>query len=435
MRSEPHRSRRDLVSRGNALDYVAAAANRGWYRARAYARPLVRWRVPVARITGTVAGTTHEGTIVVAGWKRTVAYYASRFFETMSEPVTIANVPVLRLPTVLKAAREDCDLVVARVPGPGSHQLFDDFYLHVPEAVDARLEVPADSSALALASTRARRNVGRVRDNGLTWTVSTDEADFPSFYHDFYVPFLRTRYGDLAHEVDRATLLRAYRRGCILWVHKDGRRVAGALFQPHGPVLGWLVMGALTEGEDAAKIGALSAIYLFGAECAAQHGFRWLDLGFSKASPRDGVLSHKASWGARVYCPWKVDHDLLVGWRTLSDDVANFLNDTPLIFREGPALSAVTALSADDRIRAADPIAVGQKIAMHGLSNVYVTGVPAGRVHSSQGKVGTVVHAVPAGSSMEFRRIARQMSASGFPAISAGDTQAVERLSQAGQTS
>jgi hypothetical protein len=423
---------KSLVSRGNALDSVVAAANRQWYRARAYARPLVRWHVPVARITGKAAGTGQERTVVVAGWKRTVAYYVQRFFETMNEPVILATVPVLRLAATLKGLRDDCDLVVARVPGPGSGQLFDDFYLHVPEAVDARLEVPQDSATLALASTRARRNIARVRENGLTWNVSTDIADFTIFYDDFYVPFLRKRYADLAHEVDRATLLRAYRRGCLLWVLKNGKRVAGALLQPQGSVLAWRVMGALTDGEDVAKIGALSAIYLFGAECAAQHGFRWLDLGFSKSSPRDGVLSHKASWGARVYRPWKVDHDLLFGWRNLSDDVANFLHDTPLIFQDGASLSSVTALPVGALAGSADPASIGNKSAIPGLRNIFVVGVADGQARREHGRFGTVVHPVPSVSSTALLELAANTALAGTQEIITDDGRGTRRAEPAG---
>lgn len=402
MNSDTAAPQMNLVSRGNMLDSLNAVVHRSWYHARAYARPLTRWQVPVCQITGHAAGTSEERRVIVAGWKRTVAYYISRFFEAAGPPVTITTVPLLRLPATLKRFREDCDLIVARVPGPGSNRLFDDFYLHVPEAVEARLDIPDDLATLELASNRARRNIARIRKNNLTWKVSTSEEEFKEFYDRFYLPFLRKRYGELAHEYDRITLRRAFRRGCILWILKGAKRVAGALLQPHDSVLCWRVMGALTEGEDPAKTGALSAIYLFSAECAQQHGFRWLDLGFSKASPRDGVLSHKGSWGARVWCPWKVDHDLLIGWQRFNDDIANFLHRTPLIFKEGEMLSVVTAPPADNDLKVLNPATIGQKIAMRGLQNVYVVGTGLASNTIKSAKSEKLIHLVQAGSSAEF---------------------------------
>ena len=384
------------------LDSASALGHNAWYLARAYARPLVRWHVPVAMVTGRAAGTGQKRTILVAGWKRTIAYYVQRYFDHCDKPIDFANVPLLALPALLKRVRTDADMIIARVPGPGSRWLFDDSFLHVPEAVEARLEIPRDLSTLEQASTRARRNIARIHEHDLTWELSTDPRDFDPFYDRYYVPFLRQRYGDLAHEIERPILNRAFRRGCILWVLHDQVRVAGALLQGKGSVLRWRVMGAITDEIDVVRIGALSAIYLFSAEYARQHGFRWLDLGFSKSSPRDGVLSHKRSWGARVYCPWKVDHDLLFAWDRWDDDMAHFLSTTPLIFRHKGGLSAVAALSANERSRS--PYKAGLKVAMPGLSDVFVLGVDLGAHPSTPATTEATVHVLPPTPSGVFLR-------------------------------
>lgn len=393
----------DRIGHAGIIDSLSGLMRRAGYLTRAYARPLTRWRVPVATVAGLGAGSGEPRTLLVAGWKRTVAYYAQRYFSEYDEPVVKANVPVLALATVLNRARSDADLIIARVPAPGSSRLFGESYYRVPEAVEARLEIPADPEELVAASTRARRNISRVREHELSWSISTDATDFNLFYEQYYVPFLRVRYDDLAHEIDRRTLRRALRRGCLLWVWYQNRRVAGALLQARGRLLRWLVMGAVADGVDLAGIGALSAIYVFSVECAIRHGFRSLDLGYSKASPRDGVLSHKASWGARVYCPWRVDHNLMFAWDRFDDDIARFLSTTPLIFRKKSGLGVVTAMTDDDGNRL--PVTIGKKVAMPGLTDVIVMGKNLGSCSSPIQHSESLIHLIPGRSSgaFEFR--------------------------------
>ena len=361
-----------LLRRRTALHEAQGLARRLGYRARAHGRTITRWNVPVTRVRGRLHEGRGERSVLVAGWKRTVEYYLRRFFEEADPPEPVATSHVLQLPRLLRRLRGEADLVIARVPAPASKWLFGDAYLRVPEAVEARLVVPEHPDALARASTRARRNLSRVRRNGLGWSLSFSDADFEEFYSDHYLPFLRRRYADLGHEIDRRTLRRAFRRGGLLWVLHEKRRVAAALVQAQGDVLHWRVMGAPNEGPDPAKTGALAAIYVFGVECARLHGLRYFDLGYSKSSLRDGVLSHKCSWGAGVYCPWQVDHDLLFGWERLDGAVASFLHDTPLIIREGTGLSAVSALAPEVRCESSAAVAAHRKLLVPGLERLYL---------------------------------------------------------------
>jgi hypothetical protein len=388
-------STRDIVSRGNAADRLSLLLGNAWYWARAHARPLIRWKVQIAQINGIGAGSGRPQTVLVAGWHRTVAYYAQRFFKAMESPIILGTTPLLGLPAQLEELRGKYDLVIARVPGPSSRWLFDDFYLHVPEAVESRLELPAESLHLAQASTRARRNLARVRNSQLSWEISTDPADFDLFYDDYYVPFLRGRYEDLAQEFTKKDLLKIFRHGCIVWILKDGQRLVGALFSPDGDTLRWRVMGAAGDGQEIAKLGGISAIYVFGTECAIRYGFKWLDLGYSKASTRDGVLSHKASWGGMVRAPWRVDHDLLFGWKQLSVDVSRFLHETPLIVRDGCGLSAITALSDHEETTEETLESVSSAATVPGIQRVLVAGPFASSARSGSGRFGAVYQAVP----------------------------------------
>ncbi len=361
-----------FASRRTLLDSALSAWQRAFFIARSHARPLVHWRVPIVRIRGRRPGTSREACVVVAGWKRSVEYFVRRYLGEETRRESLGTAPLIRLPGALSRVGGDADLIIARVPRPSAFWLFDSSYLRVPEGVGARVEVPENPDELSRASTRARRNINRIRRNELSWSISVDQDDFERFYRDYYVPFLSRRYGDLGTQFDRRRLASWFREGCILWIHKGDQRVAAALLQPEGPVLRWWVMGALTEGVDPAKTGALSAIYLFGVECARRYGFRRFDVGFSLPSLRDGVLSHKRSWGARLHDSPLVDLDLVFRWQRFDDGLADFLAETPLIFRDSGGLSAIAALSAEDGSNRVSAQKTHRKIAMPGLHRLYV---------------------------------------------------------------
>ena len=245
--------------------------------------------------------------------------------------------------------------------------------------------------------------------SGLSWTTSVAESDFALFYDGFYVPFIRQRYPDSGASGGKEKLRKLFRRGFLLWIHQGEEKLAGAILTPDGEVLRWFVVGARTDGVDPVKSGALSAIYVFGIECARQHGFRWFDVGWSPPSLRDGVLSHKRSWGAMLIDSPRADYDTLFRWETFDDRLMAFLSENPLIFRDDGGLSAIVALPLDARPDLVTARAAYRKLAMAGLRRIYMvsaSGWSAVRAGASAGD-GTGLWLAERVSSREFRRTAR----------------------------
>lgn len=364
--------RRGPLYRRTVADRIDITGRRLVAAAYARLKPLLRWKIPMERIRAlTPDGSPGAPSVVVAGMRLTTKYFVRKFLGSDWHREALGSVPLMALPRALRRLRAGADLVIARVPRPGSAWLFDSSYLRVPVVVSSLVEVPPDNEALARMSTRARRNMAVVQRNGLRWSVSVSEQDFELFYDQFYLPFVMQRFTERALPAVRNDLRRSFRRGFILWIEDGEKRIAGAVLEPDGETLLWWVVGVLTDGVDPVKSGALSAIYVFGIECARQHGFRWFHAGLSRASLRDGVLSHKRSWGAVVRDAPFVDY-LLFRWERLGDPIARFLSEDPLIFREGRGLSAVAALPPGAPSTLESARAASQKIAMGGLQRLYL---------------------------------------------------------------
>ncbi len=364
---------REPVRPRTLAERLAIAAEDARYVTRAHLRPLWRWRIPIRRLRPAGSNGSPGGPVlVVAGMTLPVRYFVMRLLGNEWTKETLGTAPLLGLPKALHRFDEGADMVIARVPRPASTWFFDDAYLHVPEGVDAWVEVPEDTDALARRSTRARRNTNLVIRNALSWTLSVAETDFDVFFDEFHAPFVTQRHTEQAVVSSRKTLRRLFRRGFLLWIHDGEKRLAGAVLEPDGDVLRWWVMGAKTDGVDPVKSGALSAVYVFGIECARKYGFRWFDVGWSPASLRDGVLSHKASWGAVLQNSPLVDHDILFRWEHLDARLLKFLEENPLIFRDGPGLSALAALPSDVSPDLVAARAAYRKLAMPGLHRFYL---------------------------------------------------------------
>lgn len=406
MSRDPRVTERDPFRRATAADRFAAELNRAAFVTRAHLRPLWRWRIPIRRVQP--AGPIGLN-LVVVGTKVPIRYFLKRLVGRDWREEPLATMPLLALPWALDRLSAGSDLVMARVPRPASRWFFGDAYIHVPGGVDAWVEVPEDTEALAQRSTRARRNTNLVLRSGLNWTTSVTESDFDLFYDRFYVPFVRQRYPDSGASGGERKLRELFHLGFLLWIRQGEEKLAGAILKPDGEVMRWFVVGARTDGVDPVKSGALSAIYVFGLECSRRHGFRWFDVGWSPPSLRDGVLSHKRSWGAILKDSPRADHDTLFRWETLDNRLMSFLSENPLIFRDDGGLSAIAALPLDARADLATAWAAYRKVAMAGLRRVYLvsaSGWSAVPVMAAAAD-GTGLWLADRVSSREFRRTAR----------------------------
>jgi hypothetical protein len=360
------------VTKSGVMGLIAGAyvrAPRGadalFHIMRRYVMPVLRHRIPLHRLRGHSADGS-PGSMLVAGSGPNLDYLTRRFFDGSPQVEPLGWASPLTLARRLDQLENDDDLILARIARPFA-ALMDDRYIRAPDLVDLWLEVAEADEVLSRASPSVRRRVRELRRLGLTWSLSSDPADLERFYRDYYVPFAQARFGDLAIIQPQSDLHRRFRFGGLAWIRKDGEAILGQLFEPDGDVLRLLSLGAKDGREEYRSLGAFAATKLFGIEQAQATRRAWLNLGGSMPSLRDGSLMSKRSWGGVLRDRENSHRDFVIRWPAFNRRVARFLDDVPLVIRDGRGLSSLTAISSGSPVDPAAAFRRWRQLAPRGL--------------------------------------------------------------------
>jgi hypothetical protein len=309
--------------------------------------PATELRLPLTMLRGRAGSEARPATMLVAGPEAALRYLSERFFAAPPTRELLARVPVWRLHSALERLAPAADLAVARVDRHFASRFSSREYLAVPEWVSSRLPLPVDLQALARGNSSVAEDLRKVRRDASTLEVARAPADFERFYADFYVPYIRNRFGTDAYTRGKAWSRHAFERGGgILWLRRDLAYLAGGLFQRRGQRLDLLAIG-LGDGNLALRRkGLLARLYVELIAHATREGGTQMGLGGSRPSLRDGVLRYKAKWGAVLEPKRAPLYWWLVRWNRLDGAVADFLSRTPLVFRDGEALSGLACVDA-----------------------------------------------------------------------------------------
>jgi hypothetical protein len=147
---------------------------------------------------------------------------------------------------------------------------------------------------------RHARSMGYIPDHAL------DGETARRFHREFYLPYIRMRFGPLAHPRSPGEMRRAQRdRGFILRILHQGRWVSGMACRVRGREVCNLGVGMNPDHLDLQKRGALSAAYYFLLLWARNNAMECVDLLRSRPHAGDGVFVHKRRWGAiPLTDPW-----------------------------------------------------------------------------------------------------------------------------------
>jgi hypothetical protein len=130
--------------------------------------------------------------------------------------------------------------------------------------------------------------------------ISTDYRDIKKFYETVYVPYTMKRYAN-ASIMDFETFNEYVlgKSGELLIVKKNGLPVGGACCVLVQNTYYWRINGLIDEG--LLNDGAMAAIYYFSIMRAKERKALTMDMGWSRASISDGVLSYKRKWQAKIH--------------------------------------------------------------------------------------------------------------------------------------
>ena len=201
-----------------------AAPDRG-PRWKAWLAPLADAVVAVTLLRGVTAHGGRPATMLVAGRVKRVGWLVDRFFAGPPEREPLGHVPAWRLGRTLRQMKGSADLTVAHVARLSARPLgFGDDYLPVPDWIGMRFVAPFHPDAPGRPSHSLSDDLRRVRRGQWSAEVSHRASDFAAFYREMYVPYVRNRHSANAYVQPARRLRRAFRRGGLLWLSRDGER-------------------------------------------------------------------------------------------------------------------------------------------------------------------------------------------------------------------
>jgi len=294
----------------------------------------------LARLTGpTYAGTT--GSMIVGGHDPLEEFLSNRFFASKPECVSLGNVSVFQLPRRLCELRATADLTAVRLDRALIKCLFKPDYLCVPEWIRSSMQIPESVESVAAGNHSLGQDLRLIRKHQLGFVESHADEDLVEFFNTVYRAHGLVRHGPSAQLRSLASIKYAMKRGALLWITCEGRKVAGVVLESNNGRMILIALGTVGGDESLLKKGVLSATYHFAMQYARAQGCPMMDFGGTRPSLSDGLLRYKRKWGAVIDPKPLNSFDTLVWWPVVNPAVEAMLKATPLVFRDQGSLSAL----------------------------------------------------------------------------------------------
>ena len=145
-----------------------------------------------------------------------------------------------------------------------------------------------------------RRIVNRAKKLGFNYKFSQSPADFDNFHYNMYLPFIKSRHGDLATITPYEVQRRWFAKGGLLLVTQHGRPVAGALCCIGDHTCYSIELGILGACPKLFQQGVTTIINWYKITWAHELGASRYNMGSASARCSDPVFTYKRRWGARV---------------------------------------------------------------------------------------------------------------------------------------
>jgi hypothetical protein len=304
-------------------------------------------RIPVLLHHG-VTRAGKQARLLLTGRAFAPLYFSKRFFAAPPQVEPLGAVRLGRLAQCLDEWRMRADLTITCVDHRSSRRLFGNDWLLMPAWVASELSLPTTTVEMARLSKRLSNRTRQYMRHQIDIMESTDTSDLAQFHQRHYLPYARTRHGEMAGMRPPWKLRWRFRHeGRVFWALQDGRRVGGMLVLRLGDGLKLECLGVLDGREDLMRQGVLSLLYAHSIRHAIATGCRRVLFGNSRPSLQDGVLNFKRNWGASLLESASTHYEVLMRWNSTNDVMEEFLSHTSLIHRDGHDLSVLWAFPDD----------------------------------------------------------------------------------------
>lgn len=244
--------------------------------------------------------------VAYLGDSRAIRFHAPEYLQhILFRPDTVVVTPLesfamLRVGRQAEQLAEENDLVIT--DGNGSLPWRPPYgrWVHTPNWIRMEFVLEPDETWEDIESRfRAHKNnIKRVQQNGFTYRVSHDEADFDLFYDQMYVPLITNRHAEYGAVDQKESMRKEFHDGFLFMIDDaDGNPVAGQLTYVHNKTMYSINSGVLEGSKELHSKGALSAIYYFSIRWCFENGMERFEMGSCRPFETDGLYQYKLRWG------------------------------------------------------------------------------------------------------------------------------------------
>jgi hypothetical protein len=171
-----------------------------------------------------------------------------------------------------------------------------------------------------------RRIVNKGKRLGFKYRFSQSPADFDNFYYNMYLPFIKSRHGDLATITPYEIQRRWFNRGGALLVTQHDKPIAGVLCCGGKDTYYSMELGILDACPKLFQLGTSSILKWHEITWAQDQGAKTFNMGSTSAWCSNPVFTFKRRWGARVVRRQRIYGTLTILGSRLSARLRNHLN-------------------------------------------------------------------------------------------------------------
>lgn len=315
-------------------------------------------------------------TVSYAGLGNAAPFMKSILF--MKEPTVTAveKVPVWRPRELVNSS--DSDIIIIEANKHLVWKLPDKNATTLPFQVSLVLDVRGSWEEVKHGFHRhLRKNELRfMRKYDYDYSVSHDDRDFDMFYHDMYLPSLKTRYLNLASPMSVQRAYQYFRHGLLFLVKRDGQCVSGALCFLYPDVVALASLGVVNADEQLMKEGAQGVAWYAMIHWANQEKYKYVD--FGGCWPYiEGVFSYKRKWGSSAsVSPQHEDKRIWIKIQRNTPAVRQFLTDNPcVIINQKGELQILIVTDELDNVTSEAETHWHQQYATPGMSGLLIRSV------------------------------------------------------------
>lgn len=246
----------------------------------------------VWRLSGLERTSQQPLSMIYAGLERHKNYMTNLAFTPEPSEEYLGK---LKAEHIAEHLASNIDLITYEVSGPKAAS----FHINTDFAIPmwSKIEMPLLPSPLRRKEFSEVR--GKIKKHGYGYELSVNPVDLKSFYEHFYKPYISKTHTETAYIEPLEELEKHFNNGELLYVTKDGKRIAGILIA-FEDVPRLCCRGINQDGEGYVQQKLSGALYFFVMTHLLDLGYKKANLGYCRGFLTDGPLRFKAGLGATV---------------------------------------------------------------------------------------------------------------------------------------